>query len=1015
MKSNWVAWLMRSYRITFLIIVLLFGLGIFGFMKMGKAEFPEFVIRQGVVVAVYPGASAEEIEEQVARPLERYLFTYDEVKRSSTTTTSTNGMCIVMVDLQNDVNNKDEVWSKIKHGLNSFKTLSLPSGVAALIVNDDFGAASALLIAIESDSRSYRDLKKYADDIADDLRKIPSVSNAVLYGDKKEQISIYIDPQRLAAYGIGKINVIQSLQSAGFTTLSGSISGNMRDIPIHVKPTLSSEQEIENQIIYSDLQNHVVRLKDVADIKREYDTSDSYIEYNGHPCVLLSLEMMEGNNIIHYGEEVQKVLDDYTTNKLPADVNISRIADQCQVVDSSVNDFMVNLLEAMAIIVIVMLVLFPWRTAIVAGITIPMSTFISLGIMYLCAIPLNTVTLAALVIVLGMVVDNAIVVLDGYLEFLNKGMNRWHAAAESAQHYFMPMMLATLCISVIFFPFLFVLSGMFGDFIYWLPWTIFINLIVSLVLAIIVIPILEVFIIKRSKKREKKKKDITEYVQEYYEKILNWTFQNPWLTIGGSVAAIVLSFVLIVPRLGIRMMPVADRNQFAVEVFLPAGSGLNETKAIVDSVYATLKADPEVTSITSFVGCSSPRFHACYAPKIGGRNYAQLIVNTTSNKATEQLLDKYEPLYSEHYPNAFVKFKQLDFQMNPPFEYRFYGEDIDSLRTVADALMAEMQKDPRFMNVHTDWEEARPIIEVALDPIQSSQLGISRTLTELQLSMATGSMKIGQVWEGNYEVPLVLRNRKSETLDYESINDLYISAVGTTSVPLRQVGTAQPVWAATNIVHRKGERCLTVTADLVRTEMSQNLHKEMRKLTSQLTLPEGVSFEIGGEPEDDALLTADILKGLAIAVIIIFFFILFNFKKYKLTGVCLVAIIVCAPGSLLGFLLMNRALGLTAIFGVVTLMGMIMRNEILIFEHANGLVRSGVSAKEAAYDAGKRRMVPIFLTTSTTAVGVVPMIIAATNFWMPVGVAIFAGGIGALIMVVTVLPVIYWKLNEKKN
>lgn len=1020
MKNNWVAWLMRSYRITFLIIILLFGFGIFGFLKMAKAEFPEFVIRQGVVVAVYPGASAEEIEEQVARPLERYLYTYDEVKRERTTTTSSNGMCVVMVELQDYINNKDEVWSKIKHGLNTFKTMSLPSGVAALIVNDDFGSASALLIAIESDSRSYRDLKKYADEIADDIRKIPSVSNAVLYGDKKEQISIYVNPQRLAAYGIGKANVIQSLQSAGLTTLSGGISGNLMDVPIHVKPSLSSEQEIENKIIYSDLQNHVVRLKDVAEIKREYNTSDSYIEYNGHPCVLLSLEMMEGNNIIHYGEEVQKVLDDYTANKLPADVNISRIADQCQVVDSSVNDFMINLLEAMAIIVIVMLVLFPWRTAIVAGITIPMSTFISLGIMYLCSIPLNTVTLAALIIVLGMVVDNAIVVLDGYLEYLNKGMSRWHAAAESAQHYFMPMMLATICISSIFFPFLFVLSGMFGDFIYWLPWTIFINLIVSLILAVIVIPILEVLMIKKAKKKKKdkegkEKKDITEYVQEYYERILDWTFRNPGLTIGGAVAVIVLSIALIVPNLRIRMMPVADRNQFAVEVFLPTGSGLNETKAIVDSVYTVLKSDPEVTSITTFVGCSSPRFHACYAPKIGGRNYAQLIINTTSNKATEELLDKYEPLYSEHYPNAFIKFKQLDFQMNPPFEYRFYGEEIDSLRKAADLLMAEMHKDARFMNVHTDWEEARPIIEVVLDPIQSAQLGISRTLTELQLSMNTGSLKVGQVWEGDYEVPLVIKNTKNEALDFENINDLYISSVGTTAVPLRQVGKALPKWAATNIVHRKGERCITVTADLVRTEMSQNMHKQMREISSRTPLPEGVTFEIGGEPEDDALLTADIMTGLAIATIIIFFFILFNFKKYKLTAVCLLAIIVCAPGTLLGLLLMNRAIGLTAIFGIITLMGMIMRNEILIFEHANGLVRSGISAKEAAYDAGKRRMVPIFLTTSTTAVGVVPMIIAATNFWMPVGVAIFAGGIGALIMVVTVLPVVYWKLNEKKN
>ena len=223
-RNEWVAWLMRSYRITFLVILLLLVLGFFGFSKMAKAEFPNMVIRQGLVVAVYPGATAEEVEEQVARPLERYLFTFDEVKRHKTTSTSKNGMCIMQVELQDNVQDKDAVWSKIKHGLNAFKTQQLPSGVLGLVVNDDFGSASALLIAIESDNRSYRDLKNYSDELADALRRIPSVSNVVLYGNTKEQISIYVDQQRLSAYGIGKAAVIESLQGSGLTTMSGSVS-----------------------------------------------------------------------------------------------------------------------------------------------------------------------------------------------------------------------------------------------------------------------------------------------------------------------------------------------------------------------------------------------------------------------------------------------------------------------------------------------------------------------------------------------------------------------------------------------------------------------------------------------------------------------------------------------------------------------------------------------------------------------------------------------------------------------
>ena len=1037
-KNNWVGWLMHNYRITFLLIVLLFIFGLFGFDKMAKAEFPDFVIRQGVVVAVYPGATAEEVEEQVAKPLERYLFTFDEVKRSKTTTTSSNGMCVCLVELQDHVNNKDEVWSKIKHGLNSFKSQSLPSGVLALAVNDDFGSASALLIAIESEDRSPRELKKYSDELADRLRRIPSVSNVVLYGDLKEQITIYVDQQRLAAYGIGRMAVMQALQSAGMTTMSGSISGTQKDVPIHVKPTVASEQEIENQIIYTDAQNHTVRVKDVATVKREYDRTESYIEYNGHPCVLLSLEMMEGNNIVQYGEDVQEVLDDYMASELPKDVTVSRIADQCQVVGDSVNDFMVNLLESMAIIVIVMLVLFPWRTAVVAGLTVPLSTFISVGVMYMVGIPLNTVTLAGLIIVLGMVVDNAIVVLDGYLEYLNKGMSRWHAAAESAQHYFMPMMLATLCISVIFFPFLYVLTGQTGDFVHWLPWTILINLMVSLVLAVVVIPILEFFIIKKRKTTRNKhvemskptsrvgdvteedfrdrpqKKSLTDHVQEVYEKVLGWTFRHPWLTMGGAVGLIVLS-LLLASTLKVRMMPTAERNQFAVEIMLPEGTGLAETEVIADSVYEVLMLDERTVSVTRFIGCSSPRFHTVYAPKVAGRNFAQFIVNTVSQEATVEMLDQFEPLYSDRFPNAFVKFKQLDFQNFDPVEYRFYGEDEDSLRAVAEQMAAEMRRMPDLLNVHTDWQEPRPLIEVTLDPVATSQLGLNRTMTELQLSMSTGSTKVGQVWEDDYEVPIMLKDIGKESLDCDGVNDLYLSSAGA-SVPLRQVGEAHPTWGATHILHRGGERCITVTCDLRRNVLPAPIHKQLAEIAAtRLHVPQGVRVEVGGEPENDVEKMDPIKIGLSIAILIIFFFLLFNFKKYKITLTCIFAIALCLPGAILGLALMNRAIGITAVFGFITLMGMIMRNEILIFEHANGLVRQGWSVRDAAYDAGRRRMVPIFLTTATTAVGVVPMIIAATSFWMPVGVSIFAGGIGSLIMVVTVLPVVYWKLFDKKK
>ena len=1053
-QINWLRWPLEHYSITLLIIAILFVMGIYGMYVMPKDEFPHATIRQGVVVAVYPGATSEEIEQQVARPLERYLFTFGEVKREKTTTTSQNGMCIAMVELNDDVHNKDEVWSKIKHGLNAFKS-QLPAGVLAVVVNDDFGNTSALLIAIESSQRSYRELKKYSDDLSDRLRHIPSVANVKMFGEQKEQISLYVDRQRLQAYGIGQQMLFSRLQAQGITTMSGSISDEDQQVPIHIEATENSVEEIANQIIFSDpATGKMARVRDVARVVREYDTSASRIEQDGHPCVLLSMEMKEGNNVVIYGEEVESVLSRFAAEELPDDVTITRIADKPKVVAMSVSSFLRDLLIAMAIIILVMMVLFPIRSAIVAAITIPLSTFVSVAIMYIAGIELNIVTLAALIVVLGMIVDNSIVVIDGYLEYLGKGYEPNEAALESARQYFMPMMLATICICAIFYPFLLTFTGMFLDALQDFPWTITINLMVSLFLAVTVIPFLEVRIIKPGKVTTGGNL-ITKWVQRTYDHVLDWTFQHPWLTIGGGIGVILLS-LLIVPTLKVRLFPFADRDQFAVEIFLPDGKGLAETEAVADSVYRALRPDERVTGITSFLGCSSPRFMDVYAPQMAGKNFAQFIVNTTSDKATLELLAEYQPRLSEAFPNAYVKFKRLDYMSVPELEYRFYGDDLDSLHVVAERLMERMRQMPELEWVHTDFMQPYPIINVTLDPVASAQLGITRSTAALALSATSSDLRIGQLWEGDYELPIVVKDNSDMT--YSDVQNLGLATpfsmlsgglhTTNSTVPLRQVARVAPKWSESRIMHRAGERCITVTAQFAQDVYTSPVEQRIAKImTDEIQLPQGVRSEVGGEIEygDEAL--PQIFAGISIAMLIVFFFLLFNFKKYGITLVCMAALALMIPGALIGLGVMNRALGLTSIFGLITLMGMIMRNEILIFEHANDLLRgkrlevrgerlpqtqiqgsdisltshhSPLTTKEyneavrqAAYDAGKRRMVPIFLTTATTAVGVVPMIIAQSSFWMPVGVTIFAGGIGSLIMVVTMLPVVYWKVSLK--
>ena len=1005
---------MRNFRITFLIVGCLFVFGIYALARIPKQEFPEYTIRQGVVVGVYPGATAEEVEEQLAKPLEQFLMTYKEVKRAKTTSTSQNGMCYVMVELNDDVNDKDEVWSKVKHGLAAFK-MQLPAGVAAVVTNDDFGDTSALLITLESDTRSYRELKGYMDDLSDRLRRIESVSNLRPYGVQQEQISVYADPERLAAYGIGEKTLSAALAAQGLTPLGGSVSNAETETPIHIAPSLAGEREVAEQIVWSDPEGHVLRVKDVARVVREYDDPDSYIRNNGHRCVLLSLEMQAGNNIVEYGREVDEVLHAFIEEELPADVSVQRIADQAKVVGDSVHSFLRDLFVAMAIIIVVMMLLFPLRSAIVAALTIPMSTFISVGMMYLCGIPLNTVTLAALVVVLGMIVDNSIVVIDGYLDYLGRGHSRWFAAVESAREFFPSLLLATVCICMIFYPILFTMTGMMGDFLTWFPWTITINLMVSLLLAVMVIPFLEILIIPAVHVRRDGRRSFTDRVHDVYRRVLAWTFRHGWLTISLGAASVVVS-LLIATQLKFRMVPFADRDQFAVEIYLRPDTPLERTGAVADSVYRALRADDRVKSVTSFVGCSSPRFQMSYAPQIAGKNYAQFIVNTTSVDDTESILDEYADAWADRFPEAYVKFKQLDYQNVPSLEFRFYGSDIDSLRAAADRLMARMRQMPELQWVHTDYEDPRTIAEVRLDPVTASQLGITRTVVAANMALASGDVAVGSVWEGDYRLPVVLkRDARLGERSLSDIGDTYVSSpVPGVSVPLRQIADVEPAWSQSKIVHRNGMRCITVTADLKRGANAMRMTSRIsRMLKDEIPLPPGVETELGGAHEFDAETLPPIAAGLSISLVIIFFFILVNFRKFGITLVVMASMSLCLFGAMVGLWIADFTIGLTSVLGFITLLGMIVRNVILMYQHAEDKRKvCHWSGKLAAYDAGKRRMVPIFLTTATTAVGVVPMMLGGSTFWAPVGVTIFAGGIGSLILVVTILPVLYSKIYK---
>lgn len=1007
-KRNVVEWAMHYRQIIILVTCCLIAFGIYILPRMQKNEFPDFTIRQGMVIAVAPGNTVDEMVEQVTKPLEDYIFTYKEVKKEKTFSTTRDGIAFIQVELIDELTNKDEFWSKFKHGVTGFKA-QLPSNVLAVQVMDDFGDTSALLVTMESRDKTYRELSDYMDDLKDRLRKINSVGRLTVSGERQEQISIYLDPAKLSKYGLSEQTVAAQLFTKGFVTSGGRIQTPDYVLPVHVSPSYNTLYDVRQQIVFADLEGNNIRLKDIARVVKEYPHAESYIENNGKKCILLSIEMKKGKNIVQMGEEVNRLLQDFE-KELPAEVDLYCITNQAKVVADSVDNFLHELVIAIIAVVIVVMLLLPVRVALVAASTIPVTIFISLGLFYALGIELNTVTLAALIVTLGMIVDNSIVIIDSYLEKIGEGMSRWHASIYSATHFFKSIFSATLAISITFFPFLIVIPGMIHDFLLSFPWSITLILGISLLVAMLLVPFMQFWFIRKPVSPVKKGFSFMDLLQTYYNKLLDVCFAHPYLTLGTGIASVVLG-VLLMGKLPQKLMPIADRDQFAVEIYLPTGTAVEKTAVVADSVAHILRSDSRVVSVTSFIGCSSPRFHTAYAPQLGGANYAQLIVNTRGNTETVALLDEYAPRYTNAFPDARVRFKQISFSQSVyPVELRLSGQNLDSLKVIAGKYLSLLRSLPQVELAQTNFSEPQASAKIVLREDEASRLGINNIQLETTLAMRYGDgVPAASVWEGDYCIPVAIKSEKADCADFTDLgNELIPASAGLAAVPLRQVADVLPSVKDGQLVRRNGIYTITVMSDVRRDVNVAAFTAQLKKKLAAIPLPQGVTLAYGGDDEQDNENMPPIMAALAIAAFIIFFILLAHFKRISISLLLFCSMTLCLFGTAVGVLIQGVDFGMTCTLGIISLMGIIVRNGIIMIDYAEELrVSEKLCVRDAIYHSARRRMRPIFLTSAAASMGVIPMILGKSGLWMPMGTVICYGTLITMIFLLTVLPVAY--------
>lgn len=1011
---------MRQHGIVITLFLILMAFGIWSLPQLNKDEFPQFTIRQGIVAAIYPGATAQEVEEQVTIPLEDYINSFEEVDKEQTYSISEDGIVYVYVMIRNSVRDNAGAWTKIRAGLPLLQKTSLPTGVLQTVVIDDFGNTSSLLIAVESDQRSPRELELYAKEVCSRLRTIPEMGKLRIMGQQTEEIAITIDAEQVSMYGINPSTIEAQIALQGLRTVGGKSD---QDGALQVVIPYQSEYEMQEQIVWADPSTGaLIRLKDIATIERRYQKADKYVEYEGASCLILNLEMVPGNNIVAFGAEVDKQLAE-ASKLLPPDIKFHRITDQPKVVNDSVISFLRDIVISILVVIAVMLLLFPLRTALVAATGLPVCTAICIGMMYLTGIELNTVTLAALIFVLGMIVDDSVIVIDGYTNLLERRHSRWYSAVISTSLLFVPMSLATCAISGMFFPMTRIITGPLGEFVQLFPWAVLFALGASIFYASWVTPYLSYRFIKRSDGDlnlfERAQNKFFARLQHAYRQLLQRCFDRPvivWTLLIGSLSI----GIFLLTRLNLQLLPKAEREFFAVEIHLREGATLEQSAAVADSLANILRADKRVSSVTAFVGQSSPRFHATYTPQTPHINYAQLIVNTASGKATSQIISEYSPRYENYFPNAYARFKQLDYQaVKNPLEVRIQGENWDEMAVYADSIMRFMVQQPEMQWVHCDYDNMAASTRIVLKPDEATRLGITETMLSFYLRQATHGATISTLYEGSYAVPVVLYTAGMDHMNAEQLGAIQVpTAIPSVWVPLRQVASIEPAWHHTTLERRNAVRTITVGTDLRGTTSSVDAERKVRKwVKANITeLPEGVTIKYGGLSAINGMIVPQILWSIVAALTVMLVLLLYHFGKLGLALLALSSASLCVFGAMLGLWIFQLDISITAVLGTVSLIGIIVRNAIMMYEYAEDSRKyKQLTYREAAFQAGLRRMRPVFLTSATTALGVLPMILAHTSLWMPMGVVICFGTIFTLPLTVTILPVVYWKVYQHKD
>ena len=1011
-KFNLADWALRHKSIIYYFIAVLLTFGIFSFTHMGRMEDPDFTMRTMVVGVSWPGASPQQMSDQVTDKLEEKLRDLPGVDYTKSFTDGSKS--VIYINLKEDLpsNKIRPAWEEARNMIND-EWKSLPSGVQGPSINDRFDDVYGTIYALSGDEFSYEEKRQQAENLKRQLLSVPNVKKITLIGVQEKSLDVTINKDKLASYQVSTQQLLTALKQQSAMVPAGMVNTDTNNVYLRINGVFDSVDAVKNMPIR--INNQTIRLGDIADVTMTYkDPSSPQFYYEGKPAIGIAISMDAGANNIEFGKAIDTKLKELKTT-IPAGLSLDQVSNQPHIVKESIGDFSQSLFEAIAIVLLVSFASLGIRTGIVVALTIPVVVSTTFVLMYENGIYLHKVSLGALILALGLLVDDAIIVVEMMSVKLEEGFNHWRAATFAYESTAFPMLSGTLITCAGFLP-LALADGMVAEFTKSLSIVVFMALILSWIASVLVSPVLGYKIIENKAEKPESEWTRRDHIMHRlktvfyarFESLLHWALGHHKAVLLLTLGAFILS-LLSFPLIKQEFFPSSTRSEIIVSMQFPQSSSIDYTQNQAKSLDALLKDNEHIDHFTTYVGEGSPRFVLTLEPELPRANFMQTVIVTKSLEDRDALFKDLQDQLNEQYPSALINMQFV--QIGPPSKYpvmlRVSGPDASEVKTIANDVKAKMQEDKELHNIAFDWPDTEPVAQIHIDPDKARLLGINSYAVSLHLQSLLSGTKSGEYYEGNQTIPVTFRLGGNENHNLAALSSLPIQTGNGSYVPLSQIATISMIQEEGIIWHRNMMPTISIHANVGPGVLGNAKTKEIYNKLAEYRqdLPTGYTIDLDGSAEKSVTAVQKLLVPMPIMLFAIMTILMFQLKRIALMFMALFTAPLGLIGVVLALNITRTPLGFMAILGIIALSGMIIRNSIILLDQIEIHRAEGQSAREAIINSATLRFRPIMLTAIAAILGMIPLM--GSVFWSPLAIAFSGGLLVATILTLIVLPVMY--------